>query len=308
MRGPMSVSGERKLEELDVFGLIKINVEQEDVHEFCRKLESPNHRYFDNANQEFHKQYEGYRHQKRLITNSLSQLKTIILEKDSEFSSEASKDFFSFGEPDKDLSKDKNGDPSNVKTKGETPFSLPFALFSNPKGYILTKNHSDKLAGFSIKSNDLKKSSQEIINKINTFIEENKERKEFTKKVSSRLENQKIKLSNWIENKNLEELFPANIYITCGEDVEGLGDSSLNLHDNEHDFDLSNNLKHNIEIKKEGNVKSVEISGNKITITVDGPEFYYQLKTDAFFNSFVKEHSDLRLSVYMRAINEENNI
>ena len=308
MRGPMSVSGERKLEELDVFGLIKINVEQEDVHEFCRKLESPNHRYFDNANQEFHKQYEGYRHQKRLITNSLSQLKTIILEKDSEFSSEASKDFFSFGEPDKDLSKDKNGNPSNVKTKGETPFNLPFALFSNPKGYILTKNHSDKLAGFSIKSNDLKKSSQEIIKKINTFIEENKERKEFTKKVSSRLENQKIKLSNWIENKNLEELFPANIYITCGEDVEGLGDSSLNLHDNEHDFDLSNNLKHNIEIKKEGNIKSVQILGNKITITVDGPEFYYQLKTDAFFNSFVKEHSDLRLSVYMRAINEENNI
>jgi hypothetical protein len=53
MRGPMSVSGERKLEELDVFGLTKINVENEDIHEFCRKLESPNHRYFDNANESF---------------------------------------------------------------------------------------------------------------------------------------------------------------------------------------------------------------------------------------------------------------
>lgn len=308
MRGPMSVSGERKLEELDVFGLTKINVENEDIHEFCRKLESPNHRYFDNANEEFHKKYEGYRHQKQLIVNSLLKLKTLILEKDSEFSSEATKDFFSFGDPDKDLSKDKNGSPGNVKTKGETPFSLPFGLFQNPKGYSLIKNHSDKLAGFSIKSNDLKKSSQEIIDKINTFIEENKERKEFTKKVSNRLENQKIKLSNWIENKNLHELFPANIYITCGEDVEGLGDTSLNLHDNDHDFDLSNNLKHDIQIKKEGNIKSVQILGNKITITVDGPDFYYQLKTDAFYNSFAKEHSDLRLSVYMRAINEENNI
>jgi len=308
MRGPMSVSGERQLEELDIFGLTKINVENEDIHEFCRKLESPNHRYFDNANEEFHKKYQGYRHQKQLITLSLSKLKNLILEKDSEFSSEATKDFFSFGDPDKDLSKDKNGDPSNVKTKGETPFNLPFALFSNPKGYILTKNHSETLAGFSIKSSDLKKSSQEIINKINTFIEENKEKKEFTKKVSSRLENQKIKLSNWLDNKNLDELFPANIYITCGEDVEGLGDTSLNLHDNDHDFDLSNNLKHTIQIKKDGNIKSVQTLGNKITITVDGPDFYYQLKTDAFYNSFAKEHSDLRLSVYMRAINEEKNI
>ena len=59
MRGPMSVSGERKLEELDVFGLTKIKVENEDIHEFCRKLESPNHRYFDNANEEFHKKLEG---------------------------------------------------------------------------------------------------------------------------------------------------------------------------------------------------------------------------------------------------------
>jgi hypothetical protein len=103
-------------------------------------------------------------------------------------------------------------------------------------------------------------------------------------------------------------LFPANIYITCGEDVEGLGDTSLNLHDNDHDFDLSNNLKHTIQIKKDGDIKSVKTLGNKITITVDGPDFYYQLKTDAFYNSFAKEHSDLRLSVYMRAINEEKNI
>ena len=62
-------------------------------------------------------------------------------------------------------------------------------------------------------------------------------------------------------------------------------------------------------LKEDENLgKSVQILGNKITITVDGPDFYYQLKTDAFYNSFAKEHSDLRLSVYMRAINEENNI
>ena len=159
---------------------------------FCRRLESPNHRFFNNANQEFNKNYDGYRHQRALITSALEALRTLIIEKDSELSSEASKDFFSFGDPD-DRGRDKEGDPSKTDTDGVTKFHLPIGLFENPKAYNISKIHSKKLAGFNIKNNDLKQSCQETIEKINKFIDENKERKEFTKKIERRLNNQKDK-------------------------------------------------------------------------------------------------------------------
>ena len=168
MRGPMSVAGERKLEGLDVFGL---NLIREDtVHEFCRKLESPNHRVFTNANQEFNKNYHGYRHQRALITSALEALRTLIIEKDSELSSEASKDFFSFGDPD-DRGRDKEGDPSKTDTDGVTKFHLPIGLFENPKAYNISKIHSKKLAGFNIKNNDflLDKSNKIKIEFNSTF-------------------------------------------------------------------------------------------------------------------------------------------
>ena len=59
MRGPMSVAGERKLGGLDVFGLSLIR--EDPIHEFCRKLESPNHRVFTNANQEFKKNVKAWK-------------------------------------------------------------------------------------------------------------------------------------------------------------------------------------------------------------------------------------------------------
>ena len=299
MRGPMSVAGERKLEGLDVFGLNLIR--DDPIHEFCRKLESPNHRVFTNANQEFNKNYDGYRHQRALLTSALEALRTLIIEKDSEFSSEASKDFFSFGDPD-DRGRDKEGDPSKTDTDGVTKFNLPIGLFENPKAYNISKIHSKELAGFNVKSNDLKQSCKETIDKINKFIDENKERKEFTKKIERRLNNQKNKLSSWMEGKNLKDLYPAKIFIKCAEDVEGVGDTSYGLHDNEHDFDLSNNIKHEIQQEKAGNIEKVEISGNKIDITVNGPEFFYQLKTDAFLIKKTNEHADLRFAAYMRTI------
>ena len=134
MRGPMSVSGERKLEGLDVFGLVKIN--DEVAHEFFRKLESPNHRVFGNPNQEFEKKYDGYRHQRALVTSSLETLRTIIIDKDNEFSSDASQDFFSFGSKE-DKGRDKDGNLDDVDTDGETPFNIPIGLFENPKAYTM---------------------------------------------------------------------------------------------------------------------------------------------------------------------------
>ena len=105
-----------------------------------------------------------------------------------------------------------------------------------------------------------------------------------------------------MEGKNLKDLYPAKIFIKCAEDVEGVGDTSYGLHDNEHDFDLSNNIKHEIQQEKAGNIEKVEISGNKIDITVNGPEFFYQLKTDAFLIKKTNEHADLRFAAYMRTI------
>ena len=83
--------------------------------------------------------------------------------------------------------------------------------------------------------------------------------KEYTKKLDKRLKDQITKLSGWSEGKFLNELYPAKIYVQCAEDVEGAGDVSYSLHDNEHDFDLSNNLKHEIIEEKNGEIENVEI-------------------------------------------------
>jgi hypothetical protein len=96
---------------------------------------------------------------------------------------------------------------------------------------------------------------------------------------------------------------PAKIYVQCAEDVEGAGDVSYSLHDNEHDFDLSNNLKHEIIEEKNGEIENVEILGNRINITVNGPNFSYVIKTNAFLIEATKEHADLRFSTYMKKIN-----
>ena len=131
----------------------------------------------------------------------------------------------------------------------------------------------------------------------------NKDHKEYTKKVERELTQQVVKLENWVAGKNLDTLYPSILHVTVAEDVEGVGDRSFDLHDHEHDFDLSNNLKHEIIQNKKGDITKVEIKGNQVKLSLSGPKFSFELLTDGFFIKKTQEHSDLRFSAYLKATN-----
>ena len=59
-----------------------------------------------------------------------------------------------------------------------------------------------------------------------------------------------------------------------------MDDKSFRYHNNDLDFDLSNNLRHKIEAKKEGDISDVELSGNQIDISITGPNYSYEFLAD----------------------------
>jgi hypothetical protein len=88
-----------------------------------------------------------------------------------------------------------------------------------------------------------------------------------------------------------------------------MDDKSFKYHNNDLDFDLANNLRHEIKVKKEGDISDVEISGNQIDISITGPNYSYELLTDALEIEKTNESSDLRVFAYMKTYKkDEKNI
>ena len=307
IRGPMSVSGERKFERTDVFGLTHIN--EPESKEMFRLIESTNHKKFNNFNQEVEQLYWKFVNQKSLVVNATETLKNIILDSETKFDSDAASDFFNFGKQEDD--DEKKGAKSTYKKKGpDSQFNLPLALFSNPKSYKIEKVEEKNLDGFKIKNENFKENCKDTIKKIDEFIEKNKDNPSLTIKLKKQLELQKIKNTEWLNDKNLDALYPSKISIYCAEDLDGKNDKdSFKLHDKFLDFDLSNKLKHTIITEKKGDISDVEVeNGNHIIISVNGPEFFYKILTDAFTLSLTKDHSDLRVSATMTTYKNEKTI
>ena len=295
LRGPMPVSGLRKFAGGDCFALI--NIQDKKAADFFRSAETPNHKFFENTNKEFTNKYQKFKQQIALISNSSSNLKRVIEEGDTNLDSDATSEFFSFGVGDEN---NKNGEKEKKNNSGKSNFTLPVALFANPKSFNIKKISKNNLVGFKIDSLNFEEECKKTIINIENFIINNSDNKDFTKKIQKQLEVQKEKNIKWLNKENLKELFPCKIYITCADDLEGLDDSSFGLHDDDFDFDFSNNLRHEVFQEKNGDILDVEVNGNKIILSISGPEYSYSLLTDAFNISSTEDKSDLRLKAEMR--------
>lgn len=296
LRGPMPVSGLRKFAGGDCFALI--NIQDKKAVDFFRSAETPNHKFFENTNKEFINKYQKFKHQIALISNSSSNLKRVIEEGDTNLDSDATSEFFSFGVGDEN---NKNGEKEKKNNSGKSNFTLPVALFANPKSFNIKKISKNNLVGFKIDSLNFEEECKKTIINIENFFINNSDNKDFTKKIQKQLELQKEKNIKWLNKENLKELFPCKIYITCADDLEGLDDSSFGLHDDDFDFDFSNNLRHEVFQEKNGDILDVELNGNKIILSISGPEYSYSLLTDAFNISSTEDKSDLRLKAEMRS-------
>ena len=88
-----------------------------------------------------------------------------------------------------------------------------------------------------------------------------------------------------------------------------MDDKSFRYHNNDLDFDLSNNLRHKIEAKKEGDISDVELTGNQIDISITGPNYSYEFLADILDIKKTSEASDLRIFAYMKTYKkDEKNI
>ena len=302
LRGPMSVSGLRKFEDKECFAIV--NIQDPIASEFFRNAETPNHKYFDNTNQDFKKKYEKFSHQIRLVIHSPTNLKRIIDESDTLLDSDAAKDFFNFG------SGDESSEDSKNKTKqmgsGKSKFQIPDFLFSNPKGYKIEQIKKGNLVGFKIESVNFKEQCKNTIFKINEFLENNNDDKRLSNEIKRKLSKQLERNEDWLKDKNLDELFPSKIFIKIADDLEGKNTSSYTYHDNELDFDLNNSLRHEINVEKKGDITNVELEGNKITITISGPDYSYQILTDALNIDNANDQSDLRVNVKMETYKKKD--
>ena len=303
LRGIMSVSGIRYFEGKDYHAII--NIQDKPSSKMFRKLETPNHKFFSNHSKQLETSYGKYRNQQMLIQKSPERLRNIIEEMDGKIDSDAADDFFNFGRgSDNGKSKSKKGG-----TGIHTDFKVPETLFSNPKSYEIKKVSKENLSGFKIFNLDFKEQCQKTIDRINQFLEDHKEEKNFSKKDKRNLETQLEKNQSWLKDENLDELFPSKIFITVAKDLEGMDDKSFKYHNNELDFDLANHLRHKIKIKKDGDISDVEVSGNQINISITGPNYSYELLTDALAIKKTNESSDLRVFAYMKTYKkDEKNI
>ena len=104
-------------------------------------------------------------------------------------------------------------------------------------------------------------------------------------------------MKNWSEGKNLNELYPATIFIKCIQDLEGESDDKSNkLHDKNLDYDFSNKIKNNIKEEKKGDINKIDYDKNDINLSITGSNFSYQFLFDANINELTGEAYDLALS------------
>ena len=110
------------------------------------------------------------------------------------------------------------------------------------------------MVGFKVKSIKFEDECKKRIDQITKILENPKYEK--TKKQIKQLEQQNEKLKNWSEGKNLNELFPATIFVKCSQDIEGESyEKSNKLHDKNLDYDFSNKIKIISQRKKMGTSK-----------------------------------------------------
>lgn len=303
LRGIMSVSGLRNFEGKDYHAVV--NIQDKPSSKMFRKLETPNHKFFSNHSKEFEKSYGKYRNQLLLIQKAPERLKSLFEEIEGKIDSDAADDFFNFG-------RGSESGRSKSKRSGsgkDSDFNLPDNLFSNPKAYEIKKVSKDNLSGFKIYNLDFKEQCKKTIEKISLFLEKNKDEEKFTKKEKRNLESQLEKNKFWLKDEKLDELFPSKIFITVAQDLEGQDDKSFKYHNNDLDFDLANNIRHKILATKDGDISDIEISGNQIDISITGPNYSYELLTDALEIKKTNEASDLRVFAYMKTYKkDEKNI
>ena len=284
MRGSMPVCDLRSLEYLDSFGLVLID--EPEAYEFYRKAESPNHRIFEKT-EELVNSYRKHQNQILILKSSLSSLKNIIEDRESEVTDTATQGFFSWsGGEDDGKSTNKKG----IDTKKE----VSEWIFENPKGYEIDKleDKSKKMHGLKIRSTDFKKECSERIKKIEAILINDKYRK--TKIIEDRLKKQVDTLKNWSQGKNLDDLFPANIYISCAQDIEGQSYNKIfQHHDKNLDFNFSNKISNNIIEEREGDITDVILEVNEINLSINGPNFKYTFLFDAATNKLTGEAYDL---------------
>jgi hypothetical protein len=289
IRGPMPVSDLRVCENQDNFGLILID--EPEALSFYRSAESANHRIFEKT-EEVNVNYDKFNNQILLLKKSIVNIKNIITDNQSEESVDATKDWFDF---DSGEESENNYQSNQTLSRGlNSHKKISLWIFDNPKSYDTKKiYHSEKgLTGIKVYSLDFKEECVDKINKIETILKGTKYEK--NSEDVSRLKKQVEKLKLWSEGKNLGEIYPVKIYISCTEDLEGFSfKKAFDLHDKNLDFDFSNSLKHKIIEKKEGDIIDIEKKSNEIILSVSGPKFSYEFMFDASINKYTREGYDL---------------
>ena len=286
MRGTMPVSDLRVLENEDAFGLVKI--EDKPALEFFKMSEPPNHKKFEKT-KELVNAYAKYNNQILLIKTSINSIRSIIEDTENKESITATQGFFSWsGGDDEGQSKTSTGGDETIKEISEW-------IYENPKAYKIEKVFKDKMAGFKVSSLNFEKECEKRIDQIEKILNNPKYKKNNSQ--IKRLENQISKLKNWSEGKNLNELYPATIFIKCIQDLEGESDDKSNkLHDKNLDYDFSNKIKNNIKEEKKGDINKIDYDKNDINLSITGSNFSYQFLFDANINELTGEAYDLALS------------
>lgn len=285
IRGTMPVSDLRVLDKEDAFGLILID--DQVAVDFFKMAEPPNHRTFEKT-KDLMNTYNKFNHQILLLKKGIKSIKSIIEDRENKHSVSATQGFFSWSGTDE-------GQSSNNQGGEETLKKISQWIFENPKAYRIEKVSKNKMVGFKVASENFESKCLERIDQIEKILENPKYDK--TDKQEEQLKQQIIKLKNWSEGKNYEELFPATIYVKCTQDIEGESyEKSNELHDKNLDFDFSNKIKNNYKEEINGDIKSVEFKKNDINILVSGTKFSYQFLFDAVINEHTGEAYDLALS------------
>ena len=230
-------------------------------------------------------QYYYYPNQILLLKSSIPTLKSIIEDRENVITVAPTQGIFSWT----------GGDDEGQRKRGpggDTKKEVSKWIFENPKAYKIEKLNSDKMTGLKVSSTNFKEECLNRIEKIKDILENPKYNK--SKKKIKELEVQSEKLKNWSKGKNLEQLFPAKIRITCAQDIEGQSyEKNLDLHDKNLDFDFTNKINNNIQEEKEGDITSVEFESNEINIYIGGGKFTYKFLFDASINKATGEGYDL---------------
>ncbi len=286
IRGTMPVSDLRVLDKEDAYGLVLID--DAPAIDFFKMAEPPNHRQFEQT-KELTNSYEKFAHQILLLKKSIRSIKSIIEDRENKQSITATQGFFSWagGEDEGESKKNNSGEDTTKK--------ISDWIFENPKAYNIKKISKDKLVGFEVASINFEDECKKRIQQITKILDSEKYEK--TKSKINQLEQQKEKLKKWSKGENLNELFPATIFVKCTQDIEGESyEKSNKLHDKNLDYDFSNKIKNNFQEEKNGDIKKIEFKNNDINISVSGANFSYKFLFDAIINEHTGEAFDLAVS------------